>query len=158
MDPQNLSTVMGTNLIWSATQNSGAPTREVLEEIQRSQEITRFLIQNYENVFCPPDVSPFEKDALAYSSEAVAVLHTKLVGKHRAITSVCYALSKQEDQEDRIWTADEKGVIHVWNTASLALELELDAGQRVNTMIQSGESVWVGTIGNIQIRNFAVSQ
>ena len=50
MDAQNLSTVMATNLVWSDT-GIQSPTREMLEQIQSSQEATTFLVQHYEEIF-----------------------------------------------------------------------------------------------------------
>lgn len=50
MDPQNLSTVMATNLIWSIDGET-SPTQKMLEQIQQSQAATTFLIQNYKKLF-----------------------------------------------------------------------------------------------------------
>lgn len=148
MDAQNLSTVMGTNLIWSKTDPTSVPKTDILEEIQKSQEATKFLIENYERIFVGEGEDVYENDPLSHYTEATAVLRIKLVGKHKSITSACFGKGY-----NRIWTADEKGLIHLWDATTHTLLEEIDAGQRINTMIQSGNTIWVGSIASIQIRD-----
>ena len=114
MDAQNLSTVMGTNLIWSKTDPTSVPKTDILEEIQKSQEATKFLIENYERIFLQSEEDMYANDPLSHYTEATAVLRVKLVGKHKSITSACIGKG-----HNRIWTGDEKGLIHLWDATKV---------------------------------------
>ena len=79
------------------------------------------------------------------------------MGKQKSITSVCYVKSSKGAEFDRIWTGDEKGVIHIWNAKQRFLVREFDVKRRVNTLLATTDTVWVGTIESIQRRVSTVS-
>lgn len=52
-----------------------------------------------------------------------------------------------------MWTGDEKGLLTLWDANSLSKVAELDGKHRVNCILAVDDTVWVGTIANIQIRS-----
>jgi hypothetical protein len=88
-----------------------------------------------------------------------AVFRRKILGGQKSITCVCLAQPIDIDAANppsnqsyaspfsRIWLADEKGIVQIWNSKELFMVRQLDVKRRVNSMLSVGDTVWVGTIG-----------
>jgi len=148
MDEETLAVGITPCLVWNVTEQT--PLDEI--KLESAQKLVASMITNFPTLF--ENDSKYYAPPLTDRPKALGTLYRKLESRQAFLTSIAYiSVPRPPNRYNRLWSADEKGTINIWNVTDFFLVRELEVGTEVNCLVTVEETVWVATSDSIQTRN-----
>ncbi|KAL6060709.1 Rho GTPase-activating protein 29 [Balamuthia mandrillaris] len=138
MDADNLSLVVGPNMLWSEQGDVS------LGHLAKVNTLIRFMIQNLDELF------PLPLSSFRLSTEPeMALLRRKMIGHKKSVQCLCHSAN-----HDFVWSADSLGLVRIYDASSVELVNEVSTNmQNIFCMLGNGDNIWIGCPVSIQIRS-----